>query len=534
MPQETQSVAYNLCKQDYYEVVGTFLECSLCNAGWPMKTGRIAFSFYTVPCRLATGTETYVNENANYPSPSWFWGFEQTEIQLACPPVGEGQEYAANIWVGRAERSSRPTSDGASILLEVLAKFTQINNTTAQVDLQFNVLVGSYWQPYFNVSTSLVRKDANLCLPCGRSYASDFIPVSPSSVVCHGDLRFIKISAGTSPWFEGCGPEVESLPGLSVTGPVCSFFDGTRMFTCFRALFYNLNPSLSIQPTFTQMGMDKDACAYTDPSVSGCTGACTYVFLVENNGAFNTWVPLTDTCSQNCACVGPPPWWTVPGLKNGDTYTSGCASSGAQLKCNCLYGKKTGQNSVSASHFLVLDNYFNLGCPGESDTAFQKVQLGSFSGTGYEIIAKDVGNGSLCFVLRATSFPYAYEVASSVTVVSDATPYVMQVDFAMLQARVFIYAMKFPNPDILPELCYTGTGTTPNCGNFGINAVGVNQYICSGICTYVFSSLFEAWVLDSSNCHSNMGYTCSCPPPPDPATLSPYPTEGQTYQTECR
>ena len=110
----------------------------------------------------------------------------------------------------------------------------------------------------------------------------------------------------------------------------------------------------------------------------------------------------------------------------------------------------------------------------------------------------------------------------------------MQVDFAVLQARVFIYAMKFPNPDILPELCYTGTGTTPSCGNFGTNAVSVNQYICSGICTYVFSSLFEAWVLDSSNCHSNMGYTCSCPSPPDPATLSPYPTEGQTYQMECR
>lgn len=531
MPQETQTVAYNLCKQDYYEVVGTFLECSLCNAGWPMKTGRIAFSFYTVPCRLNTGNQTYVNENSNYPSPSWFWGFEQTEIQLSCPPVGEGQEYAANIWVGRQERSSRATSDGASILLEALAKFTQIDTMTAQVDIQFNVLVGSSWEPYFNVSTTLVRKDTDLCLPCGRSYASDFIPVSPSSVVCHGDLRYIKINAGTSPWFEGCGPEVESLPGLSVTGPVCSFFNGTRMFTCFRALFYNLNTALNIPPTFTQMGIDRANCSYNDPSANGgCTGNCTYIF----DGIQNNWIPLTDTCSQNCACVGPPAWWTVPNIQDGDVYTSSCASSGNSLKCNCLYGKKTGQNSVTSDHFLVLDDYFDLGCPGESDTAYQKVQWGTFPGAGYEIIAKDVGNGNLCFVLRSAYAPFSHEVASSVTVVSADTPYIMQVDFPGFQARVFVYAMKFPNPDILPELCYTGTGTTPSCGNFGTNTVNGSPFMCNGLCTYVYSELFDAWVLDSSNCHSNLGYTCSCPSPPDPATLSPYPTEGQTYQTECR
>lgn len=531
MPQNTESVAYNLCKQNYYEIVGTFLECSLCNAGWPMKSGRIAFSFYTVPCRLNTGNETYVNENSNYPSPSWFWGFEETEIQLACPPVGEGQEYLPNVWVGRAERGSRP-ANGASILLEALAKLTQIDNLNVLVEIQFNVLKGTKWEPYFNISQTLSRKDTDLCLPCSRTYASDYIPVSPSSVVCHGDLRFIRINAGTAPWFEGCGPEIEPQPGLVATGPVCSFFDGTRLFTCFRALIYSLaNPPL-FDPAFTQMGLDQPDCEYTDPNVSTCSGSCQYTF----DGFLGAWIPTTSSCpGEDCVCFNPPdPSLMDPAPSHGDTYNADCRTPSAVIKCNCLYGKKTGQNSVTSDHFLVLDNYFNLGCPGESNTSFQKVQWGAFSGvttlTGiernFEIIAKDVGNGSLCFVIRKTTFPYTAEVASSITVISSGTPYVMQVDFTVYNVRVYVYAMKFPNPDILPEICYTNTGTTPNCGS--------DSFLCSGTCTYVYNSFFDNWSLQSGNCSSNLGYTCSCLEPPDPATLSPAPINGDVYETGCQ
>lgn len=461
MPQSSEAVAYNLCKQDYYEVVGTFLECSLCNSGWPMKSGRVQVSFYTNPCRLKTGTETYVNESYLYPSPSWFWGFEATEIQLSCPPVEEGHEYQSNVWVGRAIRSSRPTGDGASIKLEILARFEQVDNFSVNVDLTFNVLKNGYWLPYFSTSSTLNRKDADLCLPCGRSYASQYISVAPGADVCPGDLRFIKINAGTSPWFEGCGPEVESVPGAVSTGPVCGFFNGSRLFTCFQMMAYSKTNPPAFQPTFNQLGVDLDGCSY-----------------------INTSSP----------------------------------------KCKCLYGiKGPAPQQSDPNAYIRTDGYFDMGCPGENATAYQKLQWGSIPNSGYELVVKDVGNGSLCIALRNVTTGL-FELASSSAVVSANSPYILQVDFTAI--RVYLYAMVFPNPDILPELCYTGTGTTPDCGT--------EVFSCNGSCTYVYNELFESWALQSGSCSSTLGYTCSCILPPDPATISPAPENGDTYETNCR
>jgi hypothetical protein len=459
----SEVVAYNVCKSYYYETVGTFLECSLCNAGWPMKTGRISVSFYTNPCRLATGTETYVNESSAYPSPSWFWGFESTEMQLGCAPVPEGQEYEANVWIGRAERGSWATESGASIVMEILGKLTQINQTSVEIDLQFNVLKNGYWLPYFSVTKTLNRKDTDLCLPCGRSYASDYIAVSPAGDVCHGDLRFIRISAGTSPWFEGCGPVVESQPGLVATGPVCGFFNGERLFTCFRAAIHSKQTPPAFPFTFNQLGVDNT------------TGNCSY--------------------------------------RASEPYSP----------CKCLYGKKTGQNSVEADHYLNTLGYFNVGCPGESDTAYQKVQWASFPNTGFNILAKDTGDGSLCVVLENSAFS-TFEVASSLSVISANSPYIVKAEFSV--ATAYLYAMKFPNPDLLPEFCYTGTGTTPNCGN--------EVFACNGNCTYTYSALFDNWVLTSGDCSSSLGYTCACVEPPEPASMVPPPNNGDTYETTCR
>jgi hypothetical protein len=463
MPQNSETVAHDICKEDYYKIVGTFLECSLCNAGWPMKTGRISVSFYTEPCRLKTGPESYVNESYLYPSPSWFWGFESTEINLGCPPVDEGKEYEPNVWVGRAERSSNPTSSGAAIQLEILARFEQLDETSVKVDLTFNVNRFGYWVHYFSTSTVLVRKDTDLCMPCGRSYASDYISVSPESDVCPGDLRYVRISAGTSPWFEGCGPELESEPGMESTGPICGFFDGNRLFTCFRAMAYSkAYPTPAFKPTFNQIGFTLDGCG-------GLT---------------------TDS--------GP--------------------------RCNCLYGiKGPDPKQADTNAYIRTLGLFDMGCPGESNTAFQKVQIGALPGTGFEMVVKDTGSGTLCCALRNTTSG-TFQLSNSTTVVNANSPYILKVEFNTI--RVYLYAMQFPNPDILPELCYTGTGTTPDCGT--------EVFSCNGTCVYIYSELFDTWVAQSGTCTSTLGYTCSCVEPPNPAEMSPSPIDGDIYETNCR
>lgn len=453
MPTSSEVVAYNLCKEDYYDIFDVFLECSLCKAGWPMRHGRATVNFYTVPCKLATGTETYANELANYPSPSWFWGFETSEIMLACPPVAEGRERDPNVWVGRGVRSSVGV-DGAAIVLEILTKLTQLSTTSVNLDMQFNVLKDGYWVPYFHVNTSLDRKDTDTCMPCGRAYSSDYIAVSPEGGVCQGDLRYVRVGAGTSPWFEGCGGETT---GDSI--PPCGFFTGSRLLTCFRALTYSKTNPPAFFPTFTQIGFNKSSCEQDSPKT-----------------------PM----------------------------------------CGCLSGiKGPGPGAAGPEAYIRTEGYFDMGCPGENATAMQAVQVGTIPG--YEIAAKNTGDGNICLGIRKPSVGI-WELASSISVINANSPYILKAEFT--DVTVYLYAMQFPNPDILPELCYTGQGTLPNCGN--------EVFLCDGTCVYTYSSLFENWVLTSGNCHSALGYSCSCTDPPNPSTITPAPSNGDTYETNCR
>lgn len=454
MGTSSEVVAYNLCREDYYDVFDVFLECSLCNAGWPMRRGRVTVDFYTVPCRLNTGTETYMNEKAGYPSPSWFWGFETTEIMMACPPVAEGQERDANLWVGRATRGSAGSGDGATILLEILAKLRQLSTTSIQLDLQFNVLKNGYWQPYFNVSTNLSRKGTDTCMPCGRSYSSDYLAVAPAADVCPGDLRFVRLGAGTSPWFEGCGGAA-----TADTPAPCGFYNGSRLLSCFRALTYSKTNPPAFFPTFTQIGYNRSDC--------------------------QSDYPLSPMCKCLTGIKGP-----GPGATPSDTW-------------------------------IVQEGYFDMGCPGETPTAVQSVQIGTVPG--YEIVAKNTGDGNICLGIR-TDTGQPWELASSISVVNGNSPYILKAEFTNI--TVYLYAMQFPNPDLLPEFCYSGTGTTPNCGN--------ETFVCNGTCVYTYSALFESWVLTLGSCTSGLGYACSCVPPPDPSTISPPPADGDTYETNCR
>jgi hypothetical protein len=319
---KSETVAYDLCRINRYEYIGTTLECSLCKAGWPQRDGRISISFYTVPCPyLSTGTESGIISNG-WPSPSWFWGFEAVELHLGCIPYKEGTEPTANVWVGRTVRG------GGTSSVEILARYEQLDSSHVQIDLDFNILINGVWTPWFDVSTTLSKRPDSINAPClgkacGLSYASDYVPVSPSAVACQGDLRYIKLVAGTSAWYEGCGYQAEAAPGLAVKpGPVCSFFNGYRMYTCFRALAYSKTDPPEFAPTFTQLGYDKDNCVYTESD-----------YITEQ---------------------------PTPGEP-----------------CSCLYGKKEGQNfSVRGSY---IRKYFDVGCPGEGPEQFQAVQIGELN-----------------------------------------------------------------------------------------------------------------------------------------------------------
>lgn len=465
MPQSSEVVAYDLCKEQSYEVIGTFLECSLCRAGWPMVSGGITVSFYSDPCVLKTGAETYYG-NYKYPTPSWFWGFEPTLIRLSCVPTAEGLEYPANTWQGRAERSAVGDGADATIIMEILAKFEQIDTTTVEINLQFNVLKAGYWIPWFSASTTLGRQPDDCIGPaCGRAYASDYIAVSPNNQVCKADLRYIKVYAGTEPWFEGCGPSGDR------SIPTCSFFDGYSMFTCFRTMAYSKTNPPEFDPNFTQIGYDRDNCGYLE--------------------------------------------------------------SALRPECSCLYGIKEGEHAVPLDHFMR--QYFDVGCPGESGTVLQKVQVGQVggyrysipgdftSGAKYKIIVKDVGSGSMCVVIQDPT-TLAWEIASSLVTVRENSPTILKAEFSVM--TVYMYALQFPNPNILPTLCYTENGSSESCTS--------EVFTCDGTCNYTYVALLDSWVLTSGSCYSSLGYTCVCTAPPSPSQILPYPTNGDTYETNCR
>ena len=331
MSLRSEGVAYNLCYDEPYEVIGTYLECSLCKAGWPMKSGRVAVSFYGKPCLLDTGNQTFYG-SSKYPAPSWFWGFEQTEIQLSCIPTPEGKEYPANVWIGRQERGSNAGRNTGGIdlgawTLELLVRFEQVNTELVNIQLKVNVFNNGYWLPFFSTSTSLYRKGDPFmgpgCLPCGRAYESVYIPVSTSNA-CPGDLKYIKISAGTAPWFEGCGPiDVNAFDAnflsMEANVPRCGFFNGKRLFSCFRAMTYSKTDPPEFYPTFSQLGYN----------VAGCA--------------------------------------EKPGLTN-------------ETRCTCLAGIK-GPDPNQTEETAYVREFLEVGCPNEGDHDLQKMQVGVIGGS---------------------------------------------------------------------------------------------------------------------------------------------------------
>jgi hypothetical protein len=142
---------------------------------------------------------------------------------------------------------------------------------------------------------------------------------------------------------------------------------------------------------------------------------------------------------------------------------------------------------------------------------------------GYELIAKDTGDGSICVAIRP-AMSNTWEVCSTPVIVKDYSPAILMSDCATI--RLYLYALKFPNPDILPELCYSSSGSSDYCSE--------GEFLCDGQCLYRYSALFDTWVLESGSCVSRLGYTCACQPPPDPSTIAPPPDNGDTYETNCR
>ena len=142
---------------------------------------------------------------------------------------------------------------------------------------------------------------------------------------------------------------------------------------------------------------------------------------------------------------------------------------------------------------------------------------------GYEIIAKDTGDGNICIAIKS-SLSNTWEVCGSPTIVKDYSPAILVSECETI--RIYLYSLKFPNPDILPELCYSSSGSSDYCSE--------GPFTCDGHCMYRYSALFDTWVLESGSCVSRLGYTCACQPPPDPSTISPPPSNGDAYETSCR
>lgn len=142
-----------------------------------------------------------------------------------------------------------------------------------------------------------------------------------------------------------------------------------------------------------------------------------------------------------------------------------------------------------------LQSYAVIGAAGETDPySRQQIQISNSYGG---ICVKNVNNGPITIgYLNSTN---VWEVAVPTTVRSSS-PHIFKAIFS--EVTVWLYSMRFPNPDILPEQCPTT----------------VTGYDCGGSCQYIYSELAEAWVLQPGNCGEWSG--CSCMPP-DPMYIVP-------------
>ena len=451
-------VGANVCKPEQTQATGVFLDCALCNAGWPMKSGFLQIAWFAEYCPNTTTTTPppppLVAKPA-LPPYSWYWGMAPyTIVGLGCVPREEGSEYLPNTWIGT---SYERFADGKMMKIEGMLH--QISVSTISVSIRTYVLdyTSQTWAACVSFSGTLYRMEDPSkvgCLACGRTYVSNLIAIGNSGACCPMDLKYVQISAFTQPWMTGCGEVTENT-----IYPHCSLYDEAHTYFCFRTLTYSKKIPFEFEPTFAQIGQDTDGCWTSEPS-----------FVQPESGR-----------KPPCQC-----YWHKDGVSSSSMYSNA---------------------------------WIRLGCSGEGLHARNQIQVGNVARTlipqnnefnSYFLILKSVNEGPICAVMRTGTSGvngYSYEICAT-EVVQESYPFILKIDCT--DTLTYAYAQRFPNEHVIGGDCFGTTTTTTTNTTTSTTSTTTSTTTTGppcGTCEYSwYEGVHQIWNLINNNCISE----CHC------------------------
>ena len=337
------------------------------------------------------------------PSPSYWLGLEQKVAQWMCFDPGPNAEPSPNTWSATGFFSGI-ASGGCSNQYRFDAVLTVTGANAIAISVSVKVLAATTGGNSWQSYLSWSESLTELSNPDHTRYRSRNF-ASPGFVSVTPALVGGK---GDPVSFVKTVVGMTSMKigcgSLGGSWPVCGFWDGTQWLTCLRAVV-KTSSTYNIRE-FRQLGFN----------TSGCGGV--------SSGGY-------------CGC---------------DTITLTSLSP------------ITGTTTSNSDPQFVTD-YGVLGLPGgiEAVGAVQQIQIGGSSASGVNLAVKQVSNGQIYI---CTNDNGAGWICTAATVSQANSPRILTANPAGSGLSVYLYALNFPNSEILSAECGNGGAyPTPSAGD---------------------------------------------------------------------
>lgn len=328
------------------------------------------------------------------PSPSFWLGSSQKTAQFKCPNPGVGSELDPDKWIAVSYFSGISVGSCAQ-QYKMVAELEAVGPGQINISVKIYVLrpgpSGNIWVNYISFTNPAPLVELpNPDTSKYRSRAWNSGGYVPVTPQIQGGLGD-PVSYVTY----SIGTYSMRLGCGSVNNDIpdtCGMWDGDQWVTCFRGFIKSTNNTLIRE--FTQLGFNPNPC--------GQIG------------------------QQYCMCDA----FTLTGLAPPTTFP------------------QTPVNNLDPQ--FVID-YGVLGIPGglEAVGARQQIQIGTGTASGIQVCVKQIDNGAL-FI--CTNDNGAGWICTAAVVENVAGPRILSATRANFV--VYLYALNFPNPNILNEECY--------------------------------------------------------------------------------
>lgn len=376
------NVATDTCG-DLAPTIPPFLDCSLCGLGWPQASGIIDFRLYRDPA--CPGNESGILNDYSY----WHNGaYLPGSFQLQCANAGDNAEPNPNQWV-----VNKNYNWGSLYKMYCTVTVASLTSVTVTGTIYWLSNIDNQWKTWVTFSQTVTENNpsGNTDPRRPRAFFSTRIPITPAGQYSgRGDITHIAFALATYPQISGCG------------GELCSMYDGTHYYSCFRAEIIDSG----IPPQIRQIGKNTIPCGSQDP--------------------YGSW--YTD-----CECDQ----ITLKASGQHETAVNGRPGYAAD------YG------------FIGADNPAVNPYANPPYDVVQQIQ-----GTG-NLVIKKIGNGPMFIATRLQNTdPYTIVIP---TLVQSTSPTIHLASFGSPAWRVVrLYSLAFPNDEILPQACADAIQTLPS------------------------------------------------------------------------